>query len=186
MYDLFNQPPRKPPVLEVAPLKRTTNRESSENRQKMLERLKAGPLSTFDAERIVHRGQAVIGSLRERGHIIELTDINGVPSYRYIGHEPRVKVTQELQEAYYQTAHWRELARRRKELDGFRCQECKTAEALETHHWRYELFQEDLQHDLITFCRDCHQAVHRCAGGSGMHFPRSVSEEIAQRIREGR
>lgn len=173
-------------VVNAAPAPKPKIREASDKREKMLERLKAAPLSTFDAERLVHRGQAVIGSLRERGHIIELTEINGVPSYRYIGHEPRVKVTLDLQEAYYKTAHWRELARRRKEFDGFRCQECKSTQELETHHWRYELFREDLERDLITFCHDCHERVHRCAAGSEMHFPRSVSEEIANRIREGR
>jgi hypothetical protein len=180
-FDLFNPPPKQKTNGEPNPMPQIYN--SSEKRQEMLDRLKAGPLSTVEAELFHHRGQATIRRLREEGHIIETVQIGGVAHYRYVGHEQKVRVTPEMQAAYYLTPHWRQTSLQRKQLDGFRCQECKIGENLETHHWRYELFNEDVQRELITLCRTCHENIHLCASGSReMHFPRFVSEEIARRI----
>lgn len=190
--DLFSQPKRTPPQPANPPQNGTPDkprrekpkvRNASVKRAEMLERLKAGPLSTFEAERLHHRGQATIGALRDEGHQIELIKIDEVDHYRYCGYEPRIKVTPEMQEAYYFSVHWKEASRQRREIDGYHCQRCKSNQELEVHHWRYELFHENVERDLITFCATCHQDVHECASGSkGMHFPRWVDAETAARL----
>ena len=174
MADLFSPEMRPEPF--DAPISRDGKRA------KMLARLKAGPLSTYDAERFSHRGQATIHSLQNEGHEIELIDLDGVPSYVYREHRPRVKVSKTMQELYYASPHWRATALARKELDNFRCQQCGASEELETHHWRYELFAESVQHDLITLCRVCHESIHRAISGSGVHFPAFVADDAAARI----
>lgn len=159
------------------------NNESSESKRKtVLERLKTGPATCYEIDHLVHRGQAVVGTLRSHGHLISTELINGVDSYVWKGFEPQVKVTKSIQDAYYETQHWITTAKQRKELDGFQCRQCGAADKLETHHWRYRLFEESVEHDLITFCRRCHKNVHDAASGSSMHFPYSVSKSIADRI----
>jgi len=157
-------------------------RNGEEKRRQMLERLRRGPLSTFDAERLHHRGQATIGALREEGYRIDLVSVDDRPVYVLKGWSPVVRVTTELKNAYYETDHWRRIAKRRKESDGFRCAQCGVRQELETHHWRYELFAEDLDEDLITLCSEHHQKLHEAAAGSQMHFPRCITQELAERI----
>jgi 5-methylcytosine-specific restriction endonuclease McrA len=154
-------------------------------RAEVLARVQAGPLSTFDCERQYHRGQATINDLVKRGHRIELETINGVSHYVYRGHESRVKVTPEMQDAYYESEHWKAVSQRRKELDGFRCCQCGTSRDLETHHKVYRLFAEDVQRELITYCAKCHTEEHDHICGSQVHFPRFFDEATARRIMEG-
>jgi hypothetical protein len=155
----------------------------SASRSEMLCRLKQGPLSCVDAEYVVHRGQAVIGSLRDRGHRIDTSVVDGQLAYVYHGFRATVKVSKSMQEAYYRTGHWISLARQRKEIDGKKCVQCGAKDDLETHHWRYNLFAESLENDLITFCKPCHAAIHIAVSGSSVHFPRRVDESIAARLR---
>jgi hypothetical protein len=178
----------KASAVDEKPAGRPEIRNEEGKLRTMLERLSAGPLSTFEAERLdyngqeVHRGQAVIGSLRAQGYLIDLVMIDGVNHYVLRGKVNLVRVTPTMQDRYYATKHWRNLAAERKEHDGYTCQQCGSKDDLETHHWRYRLFAESLLHDLITFCKACHQAIHEACRGSSIHFPRQVSEEIANQI----
>lgn len=159
--------------------------DSNHSKQVLLARLKSRPLSTIECERIVHRGQAYIGSLRKSGHVIHTRRIDGVPMYVYEGWEPVTKTTPLIKEAYYKTQHWKNLSKQRKEFDGFQCVQCKSSVDLETHHLRYELFEESMVHDLMTLCRNCHESMHECASGSRhMHFPATVTESQFKRIAE--
>lgn len=161
-------------------------RNRAAKRQEMLDRLKKGPLSTFDCEHLFPpRGQATIGELRARGTLIDTVKINGVDHYVLRGHVVRVKVTPEMQDAYYESEHWKAVSQRRKELDGFRCCQCGTSRDLETHHKVYCLFAEDVQRELITYCAKCHTEEHDHICGSQVHFPRFVDEATARRIMEG-
>ena len=162
-------------------------RSGSEKRRIVLERLKQGPLTTFDAERLVHRGQAVIGELRDRGHKIDTIKVAGINSYVWLfsPESELTKVTRTIQDAYYATTHWRSMARKRKEFDGYRCTQCKQTHDLHTHHWRYRLFEENLEKDLCTLCEYCHEEVHAAASGSSIHFPRVLPEEMIERILGG-
>lgn len=149
----------------------------------LLARLKAGPLSTYEAELNWYRGQATVGELRTSGHVIETVAIEGRSHYVYRGYARRVKVSTTMQDAYYTTRHWRSTSKKRKRLDGFTCRQCGSRSELETHHWTYLLFAEDIMEHLATYCRTCHEAIHTYVAGSSCHFPRYVTEEIAERIR---
>lgn len=113
--------------------------KGDKNRSAMICRLQRGPLSTFEAERFmhegvaVHRGQAVIGELRERGYDIPLVTLNGVECYVYRGYSKRVQVTKSLQDQYYATSHWKETRQQRLEIDGYRCVQCGERDNLEVH-----------------------------------------------------
>lgn len=182
--DLFSQPVRVvQPQLASKPRQERPERAGTAKRAAVLARLKEGAVSCYDADHIVHRGQAVIGDLKDRGHIIETVNIDGQLCYVYRDYRPRVKVTQTMQEAYYATPHWRQLARQRKERDGFRCVQCGCKDNLQTHHWRYNLFAESLENDLVTLCEPCHTAVHIAVSGSSVHFPRRIDEATAARLR---
>lgn len=167
-------------------------RNADGKRRAMLERLQDGPLSTYEAERLVycgepvHRGQAIIGALRAEGHCIKLESIAGADHYVYYGqHVVLVPVSKSMREAYYATNHWKAIALERKERDGFACQQCRAIDTIETHHWRYNLFAESVDHDLITFCRACHQSIHELMAARAVHFPRQITEELAARIEAG-
>ena len=114
------------------------------------------PLSCFEVESRWHRGQAAIYNLRQDGHVIDT--IRG--EYRYRGFSGEMKtVSKHIQQKYYETSHWRSTARQRKEIDSFRCIQCSSENNLETHHWVYNLFEEDMS-ELSTLCRPCHLFIH--------------------------
>jgi hypothetical protein len=158
----------------------------NEKRAQILEALRAGPISTFDIEQQWHRGQAVIRDLRQRGYGINLIG----KFYNLVSEPdlPRVKVTESIKEMYYETSHWAGLREARRKIDGYACQQCKEPnKRIEVHHWRYRLFEENIQEDLITLCHDCHEYIHDCAAGSEhIHFPHFLEPELYERIlREG-
>ena len=63
---------------------------------------------------------------------------------------------------YLESPHWKTVRTKRIERDGFRCVRCGTAKNLQVHHLSYDNFgQEDIEHDLVTLCRKCHEDVHR-------------------------
>jgi len=152
--------------------------EYSRKKEEILEALRRHDISCIEIETRWHRGQAVIGDLRRRGHVIHT--IRG--SYHYEGLREDMVKAKQLKELYYQTAHWRNKAKQRKEFDGWKCVQCHSTESLETHHWRYELFNEDLL-DLVTLCEQCHRDMHDKVKGSSVHFPAYITQEMAERIR---
>ena len=81
----------------------------------------------------------------------------------------RVKVTERIKKAYYDSEHWEARRQSRLERDGFRCVLCvASAGALHVHHVTYaRLFTERLS-DLMTVCEECHEIIHDAAK---MKFP---------------
>lgn len=62
---------------------------------------------------------------------------------------------------YIQSPEWQEKAKQRRSLDGNKCHICGSHDNLQVHHITYErLGREDIEHDLITLCKDCHEIVH--------------------------
>ena len=164
------------------PVEPTDEMSGSEKRKIVLQRLIAGKLSTVEAETLVHRGQAIIGELRERGHVIHT--IRGEYVYERGPDVELIKVSKSLQDAYYATPHWKTVSAERKQFDNFTCQQCRKQSDLETHHWRYELFEEDLLLDLITLCKSCHNEIHDAVSGSSVHFPSRLPESVIERIKK--
>jgi 5-methylcytosine-specific restriction endonuclease McrA len=58
-------------------------------------------------------------------------------------------------------------ARLRREIlerDGWRCQKCGSSRNLDVHHRiRRSALGDDLETNLITLCRECHQILHGSA-----------------------
>ena len=155
----------------------------------IIKALESGPVGCrqlegmeFDGSRL-HRAQAVICTMRNKGHIIETQRVNGVECYIYKGFEPRLD-SKPFKNLYYTTKHWRTKSRLRKEMDAFICRQCGSCENLETHHWRYNLFNESEIHDLITLCKRCHEMIHEAVSGSSIHFPLTITEDEAKRIED--
>ena len=69
---------------------------------------------------------------------------------------------------YINSAKWREIAKKRFEIDGYKCVCCgctgTSANPLECHHVTYRnLYHEEdrIYQDLLTLCHVCHKQVHR-------------------------
>lgn len=63
---------------------------------------------------------------------------------------------------YLQTEVWRELRNERLKKDMFQCQMCGKATNVVVHHLQYPKIwgTENVDMDLITLCRECHDKVH--------------------------
>ncbi len=129
------------------------------------------------------RPAAYVKQLRLKGYEI-LTQRRGkIALYTLLGFTPQVEVTDEMKSAYYMTEHWRTMRSVRLNYDNFRCCICQANQLLQVHHWRYDLFDEDLM-DLLTLCESCHERIHEYANVQ-VHFPHFVSPDIAQRLISG-
>lgn len=63
--------------------------------------------------------------------------------------------------AYLDSPEWKRKREQRLEIDGHKCVLCGATErqgsTLNVHHLTYDnMYQEDVQHDLVTLCRTCH------------------------------
>ena len=57
---------------------------------------------------------------------------------------------------YIKSDEWKNKSRERRKLDGC-CQSCGSKLNLQVHHKSYDSFgKEDIKHDLVTLCDDCH------------------------------
>lgn len=63
---------------------------------------------------------------------------------------------------YLASPEWQEKRQARLELDGFQCQFCGSENDLCVHHVTYDrLGNEDVNFDLVTLCKDCHERLHQ-------------------------
>lgn len=67
-------------------------------------------------------------------------------------------------EEYLKTPEWRNKKKTRLAFDNWQCGICHAeidGDKYETHHLNYsKLGDEDIEHDLLTLCHDCHAAFH--------------------------
>lgn len=64
---------------------------------------------------------------------------------------------------YLLSDHWKEVSEKRKKIDGYKCVFCGCSESLNVHHLNYDnLWNENIELDLITLCHDCHLKMHKC------------------------
>ena len=67
----------------------------------------------------------------------------------------------EAYKIYLSSDHWKETRKKRLELDGYKCCICGIGCDLDVHHLSYDrLWNEDVEHDLVTLCRVCHKTFH--------------------------
>ena len=69
---------------------------------------------------------------------------------------------------YLKSDKWRQIARRRMEIDGYQCQGCGSRgtanNVLEVHHLSYKhIYHEEswVYEDLVCLCHACHRNLHR-------------------------
>ena len=65
---------------------------------------------------------------------------------------------------YFNSSQWKLARSRILQRDNFNCKRCGTDNHLEVHHLTYIRFGRELSSDLVTLCRNCHQAVHNHHG----------------------
>jgi len=151
--------------------------------QQALDALRSGmPLAEYQWKRVhpTSRLPPVVDKLRNaHGFTIDgdgsadtpytMSDCNQMPQ--------RLAVTDPMKAAYYQTQHWHDMRRARKEFDSRRCVICSSTVELVVHHIRYQLFAEDMQ-DLMTVCGKHHDMIH---DNSRIKFPSGMSlDEVRQ------
>lgn len=62
---------------------------------------------------------------------------------------------------YIHSEAWKKKAKQRREMDGNKCAVCGSTKELCVHHRNYRNFMsEDVENDLITLCKKCHEYVH--------------------------
>ena len=70
---------------------------------------------------------------------------------------------------YLMSDHWKQVAKQRLIIDGYRCQFCGTdgtqTNKLGVHHMKYTtLWHENPYTDTVTMCANCHKGIHRVMG----------------------
>lgn len=148
---------------------------------RVLEVLQRGPATSTELKRVTHRFSAAIKLLRLKGYVIDaVKGARRIWTHHLRGKVPMVKVTDEMQAAYYVTPHWLAMRQTRRDFGDHRCCHCRSEMELHVHHWVYNLFDEDLT-DLATLCADCHRRIHELENVR-IHFPRYVTPDIAARL----
>jgi 5-methylcytosine-specific restriction endonuclease McrA len=68
-----------------------------------------------------------------------------------------------IYDAHIASEAWEQKRKARLKIDDYTCQRCgATGVVLDVHHKAYDRVpNENIHHDLITLCHDCHVAVHR-------------------------
>ena len=76
---------------------------------------------------------------------------------------------------YLISDEWKKLKKQRLEIDSNICQQCKIPITLETsncHHIHYRnLYNENIEEDLISLCHSCHQIIHDHYGKDAKNYP---------------
>lgn len=67
--------------------------------------------------------------------------------------------------SYLRTEHWRAVATQARLAAGHKCQLCgATGVELHVHHNTYDRLGDELPHDLIVLCGECHDEFHARIG----------------------
>lgn len=147
----------------------------------VLAALRQGPMTTSEMLEVSsHRFATDLDNLRKDGWVIKSSPAGkGVWCYELKGYQPKVRLKKGMQDAYYASFHWRAIRQRRLEFDKRQCCQCGATGSLEVHHWRYELFAECVETELMTLCSQCHGFI---GAATKIAFPASVSPEIFARM----
>jgi hypothetical protein len=96
----------------------------------------------------------------------------------------KVRTSDSLKLAYYETEHWKNIRERRFQFDDYRCVQCvgSCQDEIQCHHICYNLFNESLD-ELVTVCRRHHELIHE---SSLLKFPTGISIDHAERLLGGK
>lgn len=76
---------------------------------------------------------------------------------------------------YYLTSYeWKELKKKRYNLDKGICQDCNTLvekHLSECHHLSYTNLYKESMEDLVTVCKSCHKDIHEHHGKNAVYYP---------------
>ena len=147
----------------------------------LLDVLAEGPKTTSQLVQVNHRFSASVCVLRKQGWTIYEGKTDSGESLWSLGSRTEmVEVTDEMKAAYYTSEHWKTRRADRLRYDSHQCCLCRMRFCLQVHHWKYELFAEQLK-DLCTLCEPCHEAIHKNEH-IRIHFPHYVTPEVGQRL----
>lgn len=92
----------------------------------------------------------------------------------------KVRATDEIKNAYYESEHWVSMRDKRFQHDNYRCVMCvgSCRDEIQCHHALYNLYHEKLD-ELITVCRYHHELIH---SGGYIKFPTGIDLCIAERL----
>ena len=89
----------------------------------------------------------------------------------YTGRPRNLILWSEKQE-YLKSIHWKQLRRIVLMRDNNTCKQCGCTKSLNVHHITYKRLGDESIDDLVTVCRNCHQAIHDHHGYEYKgHFP---------------
>ena len=78
-------------------------------------------------------------------------------------------------EQYLKTEKWKALKRERLEIDSYTCQQCGCDVdyySSHCHHITYKnLYNENVNTQLTTLCKECHNMVHNWHGKGANYYP---------------
>lgn len=76
-----------------------------------------------------------------------------------------IYISQVGKKAYLDSPQWKAIKRQRLAIDRYTCQSCnQSGLSLEVHHLHYRTFKSESLSDLVSVCRNCHEAIHRKYG----------------------
>jgi hypothetical protein len=159
--------------------------ESRENQEAALHAMRDGRKLTSLDWNAEHRGFRLAPAI-ERLRNAHGFSIHGSGAYSkpYFMKSPYempglVAITPEVQDAYYETDHWRMMSQTRKLFDDNKCVLCHVTDAdLQVHHVKYKLFSENIS-ELMTLCKLHHKMIHEY---SKPKFPSGISAEHFEKI----
>lgn len=78
-------------------------------------------------------------------------------------------MTKEDYAKYLMSDHWKETAKKRLEIDGYKCQMCGSygteTNKIQVHHLSYKnLGHENIYTELVSCCSNCHKDIHSLMG----------------------
>lgn len=72
-----------------------------------------------------------------------------------------IYISQVEKKAYLDSPQWKTIKRQRLAIDQYTCKSCnQSGLSLEVHHLHYRTFKSESLSDLISVCRNCHEAIH--------------------------
>lgn len=78
-------------------------------------------------------------------------------------------------EQYLKTGKWKALKRERLEIDNYTCQQCGCDVdyySSNCHHITYKnLYNENVNTQLTTVCKECHDSIHNWHGKGAKYYP---------------